>query len=121
MPRTETTRRQYGPNNGRCPGDVTDEDRAVVFPPLPGPTHWGAPGKLRCATFAMGLAPSLPPGARGVSCQRPFRRSQRFGPVSTTGVTAGYRRRSTTLRSPRRLNGTPGIIGPGQALWTVKA
>ena len=49
----------------------------LFFRLYPAPTHWGAPGKLRCATFGMGLAPSLPPGARGVSLPKAF------PPVST--------------------------------------
>ena len=76
MPRTETTRRQYGPNNGLCPGDVTDEDRAVVFPAFTRPRHIGAPPascvarrsrwdwlhrcrRVRVVSFAKGLSAGL--------------------------------------------------------------
>ena len=121
MPWTETTRRQYERHNERCSSDVTDEDRAVIFPLLPGPDKSGRPREVELRDVWDGLATSLPPGARGLFCQRTFRRFQRFGPVSTTGVTAGYWRRSTTLWSLWRVNGTLAIINPRQALLTVKA
>ena len=35
MPWIETTRRQYERHNERYSSDVTDEDRAVIFPLLP--------------------------------------------------------------------------------------
>ena len=121
MPWTETTRHQYERNNERYSSDVTDEDRAVIFPLLPGPDKSGRLREVELRDVWDGLATSLPPGTRGLFCQRTFRRFQRFGPVSTTGMTAGYRRRSTTLRSLRRVNGTLAIINPRQALLTVKA
>ncbi len=88
MPWTETTRCQYERNNERYSSDVTDAEWAVIFRFCPAPTNWGALGKLSCAKFGMGLATSLPPGARGLLCQRTFHRFQRFDTISTTGVMA---------------------------------
>ena len=77
MPRTETTRRQYGPNNGRCPGDVTDEDRAVVFPPLPGPDTLGRPRQVALRDVRDGIGSIAAAGCAW--CLLP----KAFPPVST--------------------------------------
>ena len=77
MPRTETTRRQYGPNNERCPGDVTDEDRAVVFPPLPGPDTLGRPRQVALRDVRDGIGSIAAAGCAW--CPLP----KAFPPVST--------------------------------------
>ena len=77
MPRTETTRRQYGPNNERCPGDVTDEDRAVVFPPLPGPDTLGRPRQVALRDVRDGIGSIAAAGCAW--CLLP----KAFPPVST--------------------------------------
>ena len=77
MPRTETTRRQYGSNNEHCPGDVTDEDRAVVFPPLPGPDTLGRPRQVALRDVWDGIDSIAAAGC--VWCPLP----KAFPPVST--------------------------------------
>ena len=77
MPRTETTRRQYGSNNERCPGDVTDEDRAVVFPPLPGPDTLGRPRQVALRDVRDGIGSIAAAGCAW--CPLP----KAFPPVST--------------------------------------
>ena len=46
MPWTETTRHQYERHNERYSSDVTDEDRAVIFPLLPSPDKSGRPQEI---------------------------------------------------------------------------
>ena len=77
MPRTEATRHQYGPNNERCPGDVTDEDRAVVFPPLPGPDTLGRPRQVALRDVRDGIGSIAAAGCAW--CLLP----KAFPPVST--------------------------------------
>ena len=88
MPRTETTRRQYGPNNERCPGDVTDEDRAVVFPPLPGPDTLGRPRQVALRDVRDGIGSIAAAGCAW--CPLP----KAFPPVSTVRSCSHNRRDS---------------------------
>ena len=121
MPWTETTRCQYERNNERYSSDVTDAEWAVIFPFLPGPNKLGRPREVELREVWDGIGYIAAAGCAWLFCQRTFRRFQRFDTISTTGVIAGYWRRSTTLWSLWRVNGRLGIINPRQALLTVKA
>ena len=43
---SELTRRQHARTGGRYASDLTDEDRAVIFPLLPGPDKSGRPREV---------------------------------------------------------------------------
>ncbi len=55
MPWTETTRCQYERNNERYSSDVTDAERAVIFPLLPGPDKLGRPREVELREVRDGI------------------------------------------------------------------
>ena len=117
MPWTETTRRQYERHNERYSSDVTDEDRAVIFPLLSGPDKSGRPreielrdvwdgiGDIAAAGGAWSLLPKdFPPVSTVRSCFHNWRDSGLLAQINHAPV-ASARQRDARDHQP-----TAGVI-----------